>query len=111
MAYECQVEYWLCDLGDIEHHVPLSIELAADGRRQPLVGPPECEDNLAGRHVHGTKSEADGYSVRSVGNVGHHGWVRLARAARDGSYRAAVSYTHLRAHETVLDLVCRLLLE
>ena len=29
-------------------------------------------------------------------------------AAPDGS---PVSYTHLRAHETVLDLVCRLLLE
>ena len=28
--------------------------------------------------------------------------------ANDGR---AVSYTHLRAHETVLDLVCRLLLE
>ena len=27
------------------------------------------------------------------------------------SPRKAVSYTHLRAHETVLDLVCRLLLE
>ena len=26
-------------------------------------------------------------------------------------YYEAVSYTHLRAHETVLDLVCRLLLE
>ena len=26
-------------------------------------------------------------------------------------FLAAVSYTHLRAHETVLDLVCRLLLE
>eukprot|EP00657_Telonema_sp_P-1_P009186 TRINITY_DN3361_c0_g1_i2.p1 TRINITY_DN3361_c0_g1~~TRINITY_DN3361_c0_g1_i2.p1 ORF type:complete len:128 (+),score=35.92 TRINITY_DN3361_c0_g1_i2:232-615(+) len=26
-------------------------------------------------------------------------------------YSASVSYTHLRAHETVLDLVCRLLLE
>ena len=26
-------------------------------------------------------------------------------------YPHAVSYTHLRAHETVLDLVCRLLLE
>ena len=26
-------------------------------------------------------------------------------------FSAAVSYTHLRAHETVLDLVCRLLLE
>ena len=25
--------------------------------------------------------------------------------------QAPVSYTHLRAHETVLDLVCRLLLE
>ena len=25
--------------------------------------------------------------------------------------RTSVSYTHLRAHETVLDLVCRLLLE
>ena len=27
------------------------------------------------------------------------------------SYLEPVSYTHLRAHETVLDLVCRLLLE
>ncbi len=32
-------------------------------------------------------------------------------AARNGRYAAPVSYTHLRAHETVLDLVCRLLLE
>ena len=29
----------------------------------------------------------------------------------DGTERPPVSYTHLRAHETVLDLVCRLLLE
>ena len=35
---------------------------------------------------------------------GDHGLVLGAR-------RVAVSYTHLRAHETVLDLVCRLLLE
>src|SRR5665811_2557646 len=27
------------------------------------------------------------------------------------AYQEPVSYTHLRAHETVLDLVCRLLLE
>ena len=40
------------------------------------------------------------------------------RALRAGIYTQAgelisdpVSYTHLRAHETVLDLVCRLLLE
>ena len=31
-------------------------------------------------------------------------------AVIEGS-RETVSYTHLRAHETVLDLVCRLLLE
>ena len=29
----------------------------------------------------------------------------------DMGFYDAVSYTHLRAHETVLDLVCRLLLE
>ena len=27
------------------------------------------------------------------------------------AHQISVSYTHLRAHETVLDLVCRLLLE
>ena len=30
---------------------------------------------------------------------------------REAREPGAVSYTHLRAHETVLDLVCRLLLE
>ena len=30
---------------------------------------------------------------------------------RSGRESVSVSYTHLRAHETVLDLVCRLLLE
>ena len=37
--------------------------------------------------------------------------VRLPRADRDDLSIPPVSYTHLRAHETVLDLVCRLLLE
>ena len=32
-------------------------------------------------------------------------------ATRSLKSQYAVSYTHLRAHETVLDLVCRLLLE
>ena len=35
----------------------------------------------------------------------------FARKQAGGTTTAAVSYTHLRAHETVLDLVCRLLLE
>ena len=35
----------------------------------------------------------------------------LAVGVVDDDDAVAVSYTHLRAHETVLDLVCRLLLE
>ena len=41
---------------------------------------------------------------------GLRGRFAAAREPRDAGF-AAVSYTHLRAHETVLDLVCRLLLE
>ena len=36
---------------------------------------------------------------------------RVAALTPDQRKTEAVSYTHLRAHETVLDLVCRLLLE
>ena len=38
-------------------------------------------------------------------------FVGLLECGRVGGPSKAVSYTHLRAHETVLDLVCRLLLE
>ena len=44
-----------------------------------------------------------GVVARSPGALHHH-------HVLDGG-AGAVSYTHLRAHETVLDLVCRLLLE
>ena len=44
-----------------------------------------------------------------------HVLLRKAAEARElrgyGVSLGAVSYTHLRAHETVLDIVCRLLLE
>ena len=47
--------------------------------------------------------------------LAHEAYVdaRLPSIYRDlaGIVTASVSYTHLRAHETVLDLVCRLLLE
>ena len=39
------------------------------------------------------------------------GWAVLARYLTGVVCAVPVSYTHLRAHETVLDLVCRLLLE
>ena len=35
----------------------------------------------------------------------------VAQAMDDAQTQAPVSYTNLRAHETVLELVCRLLLE
>ena len=37
--------------------------------------------------------------------------VAISTAFLPENVTVAVSYTHLRAHETVLDLVCRLLLE
>ena len=45
--------------------------------------------------------------------VGVAGQDQVDAVVRHGVEHAtvAVSYTHLRAHETVLDLVCRLLLE
>ena len=37
--------------------------------------------------------------------------IEVEAARRYAQFAEPVSYTHLRAHETVLDLVCRLLLE
>ena len=48
--------------------------------------------------------------MREVAADAEAGQVDVVRCRRRGA-AAAVSYTHLRAHETVLDLVCRLLLE
>ena len=45
--------------------------------------------------------------VGVVGEPREHGRAARVRRGDDGP----VSYTHLRAHETVLDLVCRLPLE
>ena len=55
--------------------------------------------------------------MESVGQPGHGetllgaGVVGVACGVVPVQGIVAVSYTHLRAHETVLDLVCRLLLE
>ena len=49
----------------------------------------------------------------TLGLVGESGCGKstLGRAVMQLRRAVSVSYTHLRAHETVLDLVCRLLLE
>ena len=54
-------------------------------------------DIAGGRHVPGDRRP--------------EGTARLELGAVDREGPRPVSYTHLRAHETVLDLVCRLLLE
>ena len=46
-----------------------------------------------------------------AGTVVWNGPVGVFEFDQFGAGTETVSYTHLRAHETVLDLVCRLLLE
>ena len=41
----------------------------------------------------------------------NNNWQKISFVSGNGTTTETVSYTHLRAHETVLDLVCRLLLE
>ena len=48
-------------------------------------------------------------NLRGVGNKAEDSLVKILLDATHNL--GPVSYTHLRAHETVLDLVCRLLLE
>ena len=56
-----------------------------------------------------------GFRYPAPGGIGQHGQCAyvgiLALIGGHALGGIAVSYTHLRAHETVLDLVCRLLLE
>src|SRR5664280_2861940 len=71
-----------------------------------------------GRVIARTGHRSDGSSLgRVIARTGHSALhrrkpgrpVRVAATSRTAP--TPVSYTHLRAHETVLDLVCRLLLE
>ena len=102
------------------HYVPALTEAGGDVRLLPPAPP---SDAMA------LVSEIDGLCLSGGGdmNPSHYGEalspladgiddardereLALMRAAR-GRGIPTVSYTHLRAHETVLDLVCRLLLE
>src|SRR5450756_2995564 len=54
---------------------------------------------------------ANGYSTITPCNLGLNDLAMRAEAAAKKAGAMPVSYTHLRAHETRHDLVCRLLLE
>src|SRR5664280_334598 len=102
----------------------------AGGRGQPAAGSPVIDARRRSAAEYGSRRcSATARSVDSVTCPDAAPWNRSrrrsetiahtcasARARRAASARPArpaapVSYTHLRAHETVLDLVCRLLLE
>ena len=52
------------------------------------------------------------FTAGTCSNSYCHGYFKNGNVSNIVSFTSmSVSYTHLRAHETVLDLVCRLLLE
>ena len=70
-----------------------------------MIGGPDGDCGLTGRKI----------IVDTYGGAAPHGGGAFSgkdptKVDRSAAY-AAVSYTHLRAHETSLHLVCRLLLE
>ena len=73
-------------------------EAETRGRRRPRSRPPPCRP---GGEFGCCSPRFSGHRARPSGGD----WTRNAPRTE------SVSYTHLRAHETVLDLVCRLLLE
>ena len=66
-----------------------------------------------GRVVKMTLAAAEILAKNLLGNFQFKNFVLMLQENEEkiSEYTGAVSYTHLRAHETVLDLVCRLLLE
>src|SRR5665811_2060036 len=62
--------------------------------------------------LRGAAAEGDAFaSSTAASGASKTGAPSSHRAAAAPAVAMTVSYTHLRAHETVLDLVCRLLLE
>ena len=100
---------------------------AAENRRQRLHGHANDVDiGLLGgeRGAAGLRVEAQlpRFGIFGAKALAHDRSPQATRGAEFGDFfqeivvgieekRQPVSYTHLRAHETVLDLVCRLLLE
>ena len=74
-----------------------------------------CDDLLRAMHrvddPQCQMSDAEVVTTALVATLYFGGNFERARALLAAPRYIPVSYTHLRAHETVLDLVCRLLLE
>ena len=86
------------DFGVFARHVPACFSFIGNGTVEAEGGTP----------LHSRSYDAND-DVLAAG-VAFYGAVVRAELGQLGAGRESVSYTHLRAHETVLDLVCRLLL-
>src|SRR5450756_944466 len=84
----------------------------ARSAKSPTKARHEAAKRPAGVLVRGTTSRTSGTTsprrTRKIQNGRANGPTRMAAVASDRP--GTVSYTHLRAHETRHDLVCRLLL-
>src|SRR5665811_2208833 len=81
------------------------------GFGEQVTHAPHCVDLCGSSRIHQLASEVMYVNWNSIGLQLIVEAIKLF--LKDGLRNDAtpVSYTHLRAHETVLDLVCRLLLE
>ena len=70
-----------------------------------------CIRDRTGKNYVDIKTSAQCGSCKSAIEKAVNNVDGVKSAELDLETKIAVSYTHLRAHETVLDLVCRLLLE
>ena len=70
---------------------------------------------MSERHFRVSKNELNGYNFAEIKSLSENEKVeevaKLISGEKVTNASLPVSYTHLRAHETVLDIVCRLLLE
>src|SRR5665811_2025005 len=91
----------------LQQGIQLLERFAQEGRVQ--IRRPRSTQQIQFNRTLGSGNSFVGY-VDAIGELDGTPCV-LEWKTTSARYPEAVSYTHLRAHETVLDLVCRLLLE
>ena len=108
----------LYDDAGVLHHVGVAASFTMKRRRELVEELAPLREGALEGHPwaswQGGDGEAPSTSTSTSGEHEHErkpGMRSRWNANKDLTWEPPVSYTHLRAHETVLDLVCRLLLE
>src|SRR5665811_2601394 len=107
--------------GGCEGHPDPGAEVQLHRGLAPQGTPPSAPFRACGRGlssrlstrlpVHGPSTRSRSFRGMDISHEVRALHLRTASQVGAGMVSGPVSYTHLRAHETVLDLVCRLLLE